>query len=373
MKKYKRSKLLILGLILAAYICILIVVKPFLILLSLGVLSASILYPVYKALIRYTHINKSLASFIIVTISAILVMVALIVIGTQVLRESLSLYTFFDTYESRQHIVTVFLESIGKLFENLIPGTTAKLISLSPLIDEYLKNFFAWIVSNIGTMLSSLSTFTLDALIFVITLYYLMRDGPYFKKLLDDLSPLTEEKQVYIVTVVESAIRSIVVGNFFIALIQGTLTGIGFALFGVPNSILFGMLAVFASLIPRIGTALIILPAALYLFSTGSEYMAIGLSLWGICFVGIVDNIIGPKYIGKKLGLHPLFILLSVIGGITLYGPAGIILGPLTITILIAFITIATPDKRKATDEDGLAQSEYLDTKPCPQEHHIQV
>ena len=116
------------------------------------------------------------------------------------------------------------------------------------------------------------------------------------------------------------AINSVIRGNLAVALIQGILTAVGFALFGVPNPTLWGSVAAIAALVPSVGTALVLLPAILFLY-WGEALSALGLLLWGATAVGLIDNFLGPKLAGRGMRLHPFLILLSILGGIAFFGP----------------------------------------------------
>lgn len=116
--------------------------------------------------------------------------------------------------------------------------------------------------------------------------------------------------------------------------------GIGLFIFNVPNAALWGVIASIASLVPTIGTALISVPAIVFLLATGESTNAIGLAIWAGVAVGMVDNFLSPIVVGKKIDIPPFFILFSVLGGIALLGPIGILVGPLTVSLLYTLISI---------------------------------
>jgi predicted PurR-regulated permease PerM len=171
-------------------------------------------------------------------------------------------------------------------------------------------------------------------------LYYLLKDGYKLKNYLLALSPLDDSNNNFIINRIRLAVFSVVKGNLLIGLIQGTLTGIGFALFGVPNPVLWGGVASIAALIPSIGTAIVITPAIIFLFVSGNNVGAGGLLVWGIIVVGLVDNFLGPKLVGSSMRLHPLVTFLAVLGGLAFFGPLGILLGPLVLSIFLVLVEI---------------------------------
>ena len=175
---------------------------------------------------------------------------------------------------------------------------------------------------------------------FLISLFYFLRDGKSFTQYLKILSPLSDRQDEKILSRLFVAVNSVIKGALSIALIQGFLTGIGFWIFGVPNPVLWGSTAAIAALVPNIGTALVLVPAIGFLYLNGEVAQAIGLGIWSITAVGLIDNILGPYLINRGVKIHPLLILLSVIGGLGLFGPVGFLLGPLIISLLFALIDI---------------------------------
>jgi predicted PurR-regulated permease PerM len=139
-----------------------------------------------------------------------------------------------------------------------------------------------------------------------------------------------------------------------IAVIQGTLGGIGFFIFGLPTPLLWGLVMTFAALVPYIGTSIIWIPASLMLIFNGYVEGSTTLVVRGFLFmlysaliVGTIDNILKPKIIGSKGGLHPVLVLLGVVGGLKFMGFIGVVIGPILFAILVAFIKIYEEEKNQ--------------------------
>ena len=115
---------------------------------------------------------------------------------------------------------------------------------------------------------------------------------------------------------------------------------VGIWIFGIPNATLWGSIAAIAALIPSVGTSLVVLPGVLYLFLFGERFAALGLMIWGMTAVGLIDNILGPHLMKRGIAIHPFFILLSVLGGLGLFGPVGFLIGPLILALLFALLDI---------------------------------
>jgi predicted PurR-regulated permease PerM len=176
--------------------------------------------------------------------------------------------------------------------------------------------------------------------IFLIGLFYLLKDGVRLKSLVMRLSPLSDRNETVLFAKLIVAINSVVKGALLIALIQGIAVTVGLLLFGVPNPFLWGSLAVVAALIPAVGTSLILIPAILYLFFSGQTLAGFGLAIWGLLGVGLIDNFFSPRILGKGMKMHPLITFLSTMGGLAYFGLPGFLLGPLFVSVLFALIEI---------------------------------
>jgi predicted PurR-regulated permease PerM len=125
----------------------------------------------------------------------------------------------------------------------------------------------------------------------------------------------------------------VVLGTSITALVQGTLLGIGFAIVGLPSPLVFGVLGAVASLIPFVGTALVGVPAVLTLFAQGQTGWGIFLLLWCIVLVGGSDNVVRPLIISGNSGASTLLVFVGILGGVGVFGFAGIFMGPLVLTL----------------------------------------
>ncbi len=142
-----------------------------------------------------------------------------------------------------------------------------------------------------------------------------------------------------------------VIGTGIIATVQGTLVGIGFWIFGVPQPLFYGILSVFASFIPVIGAALIFIPGSLYAFIIGNTGSGIGILLWGFILVANIDNVL-RMFLNKRMGdTHPLITFLGIIIGLPLFGLTGLVIGPLLLSFFVLSVQMYTnnylykPDK----------------------------
>lgn len=335
MDNARQANYFLLSCVIASLVTVYFIVAPFLIPLILAAVFAFLFQPMYRQLLHFTH-GQAVLSALAATLLAILVIVLpLALVGTLLLRESAALY---HTLSDSQGGLIGTIEGAVEAVRAKIPFDLPQLSEIN--FGEYARQAAGFLIQNLGALFSSFALFLLSLFVFLVSFYFLLKDGVRLKNYFVALSPLPDENDELIVSRLSSAVNAVVKGSLTIALIQSVLTGIGLAVFGVPHAALWGSVAAVAALVPGAGTSLVIIPSVLYLFLTGSTAAAIGLAVWGIAAVGLIDNFLGPKIVGRGMQLHPLAVLLSALGGIALFGPLGFLLGPLAMSLCIAFIDI---------------------------------
>ena len=317
------------GLLLATFVFTFFIFRPFWIVLVLGLSFSIVLYPVYEWFNK-RKLPNWLASFLTVFLFTVVLCGPLLGIGTLVFNQSQNVY----------HLVTdngntrPFMDSIETKINKILPeGMVFDINKKTTDLVSYISNNIANIFS---TTISAFFSFILMLLI----IFYFLKDGAQWRKAIIILSPLGDKDDEKIISRLAQAVNGVIKGSLLIALAQGVLLGLGFWFFGVSNGALWGVVAAITSLIPTLGTSLVSIPAIIFLFMTGDTASAIGLLIWSVIMVGMIDNFLGPLIVGKKINISSLLILFSVLGGISLLGPVGILVGPLTVSLLYTLISI---------------------------------
>ncbi|XBQ15874.1 MAG: AI-2E family transporter [Oceanicaulis sp.] len=171
-------------------------------------------------------------------------------------------------------------------------------------------------------------SFFLNVVILLFALFYLLTSGPRALKYALALLPMQPDDRDLLAERTLSTIRATVKGTFVIAIIQGALTGGALAVAGVPGAAFWGAIAGVLSVIPGVGPPLVWLPASIWLWVNGEQVPAVALFAWGAAVVGVVDNLLRPVLVGQDAKMSDLMVLLSTLGGLTLFGAVGIIVGP---------------------------------------------
>lgn len=324
-------------------ILVFFIFRPFLYALILATVFATIFQPVYQKILGFLRGRQGLAALVTTFIVIVFVFTPIIFLGIQISQEAQRLYFSLTDGSGKDVVFSIFNNSIN-ILQKYFPGIQEFSLNIdgstSLTINQYVRQALSWLIQHLGSIFGSFARIAVSSFIFLISLYYLLKDGHRLKGLLISLSPLIDTDDEIIFKKLELAVNSVVKGSLIIAFTQGVLTAIGFAVFGVPNAVLWGTMATIAALIPGIGTALVITPAIIFLFFTSGLFYGFGLLAWGIGAVGLIDNFLGPKLVGHGMRVHPLIILLSVLGGLAFFGPIGFLLGPLTISLFFALLDI---------------------------------
>ena len=342
-----KINLFFIGLLLVIAVLAILVLIPFLTPLVFAVSLAVIFGPVYRSILRTVFKGKeksTVAALLTLLLVGIIVVIPGFFVVNKMYVEIQDMYFYLTEEGSRASIISMLnsaSESFSAVFFNAFPAASFDTLNVT----DYLQRGLEWAFAHVDTLFSGLGKVLLGIFIALFALFYFLRDGREFKKQVIALSPLMDTDDELIFRKLEQAVYSIVAGSLIVGVIQGILTGIGFALFGVPDPTVWGAVAAIAALIPGVGTSLVIIPGVLYLFFTGSTATAIGLLIWGLLAVGLIDNLLGPVLVNRGMKVHPFLILLSVLGGIALFGLVGFILGPLIFAFLFALLEIYKSSK----------------------------
>lgn len=171
-------------------------------------------------------------------------------------------------------------------------------------------------------------------------LFFLLRDRRAALQLLRSLSPLSSAEMDRVCGRVGDTIYATIYGTLAVSAVQGVLGGLMFWWLGLPAPLLWGVVMALLAVVPVLGAFVVWLPAALFLALEGSWGKALILAVWGGLVVGTIDNLLRPILVGKRLKLHTVLSFMSVVGGLVFFGPAGLILGPVVLTVTTELLDV---------------------------------
>lgn len=325
--------------------------QPFLTALIFAVFFATIFYPMYKFFRRIMGGRKRIASIITCLLTLLIIAVPLTFFMTVLLIEAVNASFdiaikfqsgFFNQYFEWWAQGNWFYDQ----FQLLLPSVQEKLggnlfnIDVIGKIAQTAQEVGSNIISVISAIFNNIVMFILGVVVFFFALYYFYKDGDEILDKIMLITPLPKKHDKAIFKKFKEVSLAMLFGIFFTAIIQGTLAGIGYAIVGIENPIFWATATALFSLVPLFGTAIIWVPASLFLLISGNVLGGIGLLLWGTLIVGTVDNFIRPYLIEGRAPVHPLLTFLAVLGGIFAFGLKGIIYGPIILNLLLAFLHI---------------------------------
>lgn len=327
--------------------------KPFLTALITGAVIAYLSYPLYEKILRHLK-SKSLASFAVTLFVVLLFAVPSVVLLSLVSKEAYIAYTSLNTH----NIGTNFLAVMCRDESSLSCRTFKSSIGFLPeedldfYVQSAIKKITEFIIANVSKFLSSIFSIILDFFIIIFSIYYLLKDGETIKAKIKSILPLRESQKQSVLQKFHEVTFGVFYGNISLAIVQGTLGAIGFFIFGVSSPILWGFVMMILALLPYVGTAIVWLPAAMNLIfvgyiqnDTAYIFSGIGLIVYCIIMVVFVDYFLNPKIIGTRTGVHPILVILGVLGGLSLFGFIGLILGPVMLALLMTFVDIYEQEK----------------------------
>lgn len=328
--------------------------KPFLTALISGAMIAYLSYPLYKKVVLYIK-NKNIASLIVAIFIVLLITLPFFIVLGVVSKEAYSTYTSISEHK----LGTNFLKVVCKEESWSICKSIKSFVGFLPEdnLDYYLQvtieKITGFLIANISKFLASIPSILMNFFVMIFVVYYLLKDGEAIVARIENILPLKKSHKQHVLDKFHSVTYGVFYGNISIAILQGILGGIGFYLVGINSPVLWGFVMILFALIPYFGTAVIWLPASLNLVFIGylqSDNLfivkGIALILYGL-FLSSVDNFLKPKLIGIKANVHPILVLIGVLGGLNLFGLIGLILGPVMLALLMTFVDIYEEEKKE--------------------------
>ena len=318
------------------------ILEPFLSALAWAAILATVFRPLFSALswrLRRPRLASALSCLLLTVVIVLPAMFLLFMLAEQ----SVGAYRMLEARVAAGHPASFeavrktssyqwfFAETKGLgMPEPDLRAVAAKAIGI---VSEFL-------VSRSASIFSGITHFVVNFFVMIFALYYLLLRGPGILHELRQLSPLRPEHEEKILEKFRALAVATFGGSFATALIQGTAGGVIFFFFGLPSPLLWGAVMAFLSLIPVVGTALVWAPLAVYYILTGAVWKGIILLVVFIGVAGTVDNVVKPILIRRGAEINTLWVFLSVLGGIGVFGFLGLFLGPFLVTMLLVLVEI---------------------------------
>ncbi|MGH7412162.1 MAG: AI-2E family transporter [Candidatus Methylomirabilis sp.] len=316
-----------------------------------------VFYPAYQRLVRLVRGKAGLAAFLLTTAVILAVIVPALLCAWVLAREAASLYQVAQRFYEQQGLEGIAAHpavAAGRALWERVSLPFERLgFDLNGLLLAAINAVSSVIVDNLKGIAKNLLSFTINFLLTTFTLFFLLRDGAAIVRGLQALLPLERKRTEALFTRILSAVSAVVHGTILTALAQGALGGLGYWIFGVPFPVLLGLATAFFSLLPLGGSALVWLPAAMYLFLKGSWIRGVLLLVWSAVIVSTADNILKPALVSGGTNLPTLFLFFGMLGGLEVFGVLGFILGPVCLVMLAAFLEMHVELSSPPVDRPG--------------------
>ena len=318
-----------------------------------AIVGAVIFAPLNRALLASMRGRSSLAAVATVLIILTLVILPLAMIAASLIQEASGIHA---KVQSGEYDLGRFIQ---RMFDALPAWATGildrfNLTDLAAVREKLSANLMKG-----GQLLApqalSIGMNTFDFIIglgiMLYLLFFLLRDGKALAERVKEAIPLRSDQKAALFTRFADVVRATVKGEILVAIVQGALGGLAFWFLGIHAPLLWAVVMAFLSLVPAVGAALVWLPVAIYLLTSGAVWQGIGLIAYGVLVIGMVDNILRPFLVGKGTKLPDYVVLISTLGGIEVFGLNGFVIGPLIAAIFMVTWEIFSAVQTNSADE----------------------
>jgi predicted PurR-regulated permease PerM len=304
-------------------------VRPLLIPIILGALFALILYPIQKKVAPKLGKLAPYAPGIFTVGAIILVVIPFVFIAIKAVA-TINQFVQKDWTHTAEEAEKWFSERASGYLERFHISVD----SIRPSLQNLARSAGSAVASWFGGFATALPGHIVDAFLFVLSLYYFLRDGRVFSRWMLKISPFPHHHTEELFTSVIGTVNGAILGVLVTAGVQGALTMASLYILGVPGAFLLGIVATMLAVLPMVGTTPVTIGAAIYLFATGRVGAGIGMAVMGVV-IGLSDNVVRPWVQSSQTTMHPLIALLSIFGGLEVFGAAGIFIGPVLAAIAV--------------------------------------
>jgi len=303
-----------------------------------AVILAIIFAPVQRRLLARLNARRNLAALATLFICLLVAVLPVILIAGVLVQEGTTLYKQIESGE-------IDIDSFVSHAKELLPATWQAQMQRFGLGDmDQIRERLAssalqgsqFLATKAFSFGQGTFQFMLSFFLMLYLLFFLLRDGRELVARIRKAVPLSDNQKRRLFSKFTRVVRATVKGNIVVAATQGALGGIIFAILGIPSAVLCGVLMAFLSLLPAVGAGVIWTPVAIYFLMKGLIVQGVILILYGVLVIGLVDNILRPILVGKDTKMPDYVVLISTLGGLSLFGLNGFVIGPLIAALFIS-------------------------------------
>jgi Predicted permease len=318
--------------------------QPFFTALILAGVLTVLFYPLHQRYLKWTKDRAGLSALLSV-ISVVLVLLIPLAVMLTLVTAQLASVVVPHAAQMTPDNFTNFLASL----QQKITFWTAKFeylagidFQLVPWMQKLMGTLAQTVARYSPKVIAETANFGLHFFVMIIVLFYLFRDGRVFLNHLISISPVKDQYEHRLAKEIKVTIDGVFYGNFLTGLVQAILATIGYYFAGIDGYFVWGAITFFMSFIPMLGTGVVLIPLVLMLFIQGHTTKAVFLTIYGAVVIGSSDNLLRPLL--TRSNMHSLVVFLSIFGGLAVFGPLGLLVGPIIMAMLTATVRIYARD-----------------------------
>lgn len=315
------------------------VLKPFFTALAWGAVMSIVFYPVYASLGRFIR-WKTVNSLITLIVIVLIILGPISYLAVLLAAEAKAVSAYIESGELSSLKVVLEEPRVAAFLDRIRSVLNMEETDMADLIVQNISNVGRQLLGKVSAGVSNAVAAIVNFVFMLLAIFFFLRDGPGFIRRVRNYLPFTEEQKDKFEVQVKDMVVSVIYGGVIVAAIQGLMGGVAFYFLGLSSPVIWGMAIFIMSFIPMLGTFAIWGPVTVYFFIEGAVAKGITLAIVGMLGISMVDNILKPIIIGGRTKMPTLLIFFSVLGGLKLFGPIGIIAGPLVIALFVSIIEI---------------------------------
>lgn len=328
---------LIIALLAAAYACYLLI-TPYLNSIIMAFIISLLMSPMHSKLCQSWPKHKNITALLSCLLLTVVIVLPLLAIFAAIVQQgahlSQTVYAWATSGGIQELLAHPYVIKGLDIINHYLPFDHINPQEIAQRAAKFISQFGSVLVSISAGVLGDATHFIMNFFLMLFVLFFLLRDQEKLLNNFRHILPLSRSQEDRLLSEIEQVSKSAVLGSFLTAVAQGVVGGLAFWFVGLPGLFLGTMIGA-ASFIPVVGTALVWVPAAIYLFLTGEVTWAVFIVVWGIAVIGSIDNLLRPLLMQGSAGMDTLMIFFALLGGIQLFGLIGLIYGPLIFAITI--------------------------------------
>ncbi len=331
-----------------------VILQPFFSqLLWAGVLTV-VFSPVFRRILRLSGGRRALASLVTCLLILLLFVLPLSWIAIIISQQSMNLYESLQT--EAEETVTRLQELqkhpwVAWTLSQTSRWLGSEELSLTEALEQLVTAVSRFLMGQTPSLLKGLGQLLFGFLLMFIAMFFLFRDGPLLRKLVEESNPLPTAYESEIIKKFQDVSYAIFVGSILTAIVQGLLGAFLFWALGIRAPLFWGAIIAFVSLVPIVGAFIVWVPWTAFLLLVGQTVKGIVLLAIGGLVVSSIDNFLKPMIIQGRTDMHPMLVFLSVLGGMQAFGFQGIVLGPLIVVLFVAFLSFYQIEFRESLEK----------------------